>query len=296
MFPSIEPDGSRFRFAVLVLCALLVGIAGFVDEATGWELSFSILYFVPVSIAAWNVSRRAGIAMSFVCALVSLAAEMSAHPPYRLPAGPIWNASVLFGTFLIVTLQISALRARIDREKVLARTDSLTRVANSRAFYEAARKELARCRRYRRPLSLAYLDLDGFKQVNDRIGHLAGDALLTRVARVLLQRVRETDIVARMGGDEFAILFPETAETDAATAMAHLRAALAEDLAGSDQPVTASVGLLTCLAAPPTVEDMVRRADHLMYDAKSRGKDGIVHQVFDDPPPSSRGRRGVSQP
>ncbi|HTC77354.1 MAG TPA: diguanylate cyclase, partial [Terriglobales bacterium] len=102
------------------------------------------------------------------------------------------------------------LAAALAAEKELSRSDPLTGLPNRRAFYEVALAEADRARRYRHPLSLAYLDVDNFKQVNDDYGHDAGDELLVRVAEVLRRNLRNNDIVARLGGDEFAMLLPET--------------------------------------------------------------------------------------
>src|SRR6185312_6159583 len=105
----------------------------------------------------------------------------------------------------------------------LARIDALTGVANGRTFYDLARVELCRFQRTGRPFTVAYLDLDNFKQVNDRLGHPAGDDLLRRVAQVLRDNTRVLDVPARLGGDEFALLLPETDAEDALPVLSKLR-------------------------------------------------------------------------
>jgi diguanylate cyclase (GGDEF)-like protein len=116
------------------------------------------------------------------------------------------------GMFLVVVVVLSSLRGAWEREKIHARTDSLTGVSNARAFFEVAAVELARARRYQRPFTIAYLDLDNFKQVNDRFGHEVGDDLLQIVARTLREGSRASDFVARMGGDEFVVLLETLGE------------------------------------------------------------------------------------
>jgi diguanylate cyclase (GGDEF)-like protein len=252
---------------------------GLIDYLSGWEISFSILYFVPVSIAAWKISKRAGIFLSVFCAFIWYGADLATHPPYSHPAIPVWNASVRMGFLLILGLQLSVIKRSLDREKWLSQRDPLTGAWNSRAFHEKLESELTRSRRYRRPLSLAYLDLDGFKTVNDRLGHRAGDVLLLRVAGVLAEHVRQTDVLARLGGDEFAILFVETGARESEVAMSNVRSALRRAMAGTVPPVTFSVGLVTTIAPSGGAESLIQRADQLMYAAKREGPDHVRHET-----------------
>ena len=118
--------------------------------------------------------------------------------------------------FLVFVEVVAALRHALDREKESARTDPLTGVSNRRHFIELTAAALAFARRYRRPMTIAYLDLDNFKQINDRLGHQAGDEVLRAVARTVRNRLRATDVVGRLGGDEFAVCLPETGAEAAA--------------------------------------------------------------------------------
>jgi len=126
-----------------------------------------------------------------------------------------------------LTREVEALKAEVERLRLLADHDTLTPVLNRRAFVRELSRTLAFCRRYGASAAVLYLDLDGFKQVNDRFGHPAGDAALVRVAELLVAHVRESDVVARLGGDEFAILL---LQLDAQAASAKARA-LAEAIA-----------------------------------------------------------------
>jgi diguanylate cyclase (GGDEF)-like protein len=126
-----------------------------------------------------------------------------------------------------LTREVEALKAEVERLRLLADYDTLTPVLNRRAFVRELSRTIAYCRRYRTPAAVLYLDLDGFKQVNDQFGHPAGDAALVRIAELLVVHVRESDVVARLGGDEFAVLLLQV-DAQAAAAKA---SALAEAIA-----------------------------------------------------------------
>jgi len=163
----------------------------------------------------------------------------------------------------------------LEREKELARTDVLTGLANRRAFYEALQAERARAARYRRPITLACVDLDNFKKVNDTLGHAVGDELLARVADVLRKTLRLSDTVGRLGGDEFALLLPETDAPSAEALLEKLRSILRRSMEAKNWPVTFSIGAATFLETPPSMEHMIRTADELMYAVKKSGKNRI---------------------
>ncbi|MBT8132271.1 MAG: sensor domain-containing diguanylate cyclase, partial [Gammaproteobacteria bacterium] len=153
------------------------------------------------------------------------------------------------------------LSGALEREKSLARTDHLTAVANARLFEERLEREIERCKRYQHPFSVAYLDLDHFKNINDTLGHQVGDRLLTRVADIMSSLCRSTDTVARLGGDEFAVLFPECNESPARSAVGKLRLALLDEMRRNDWSVTFSIGAITCREPPDSVQALIEAAD-----------------------------------
>ena len=159
----------------------------------------------------------------------------------------------------------------------MARTDYLTGAFNGRSFGETAAAEIARARRHSHPFSVAYIDVDDFKQINDRQGHSAGDRLLKTVADGLRRNVRGVDTVARIGGDEFAVLMPETDARAAQVAMRRTRRRLLEEARRAGWPVTISVGVVTFDHAPDSVDDLLRAADDVMYSAKRGGKNALRH-------------------
>jgi diguanylate cyclase (GGDEF)-like protein len=270
-FRGLSPFGATAIALGLVLC---VGIG---DELTG-PANFTLLYLCPIAFGTWLVGRRAGLLVSVVSAAVSLATDSRlAHG--SSPAVVVWNVLVQLGVFVALTLLLDALRSRLIFEQQAARTDPLTGIANRREFLEAAELELARTRRHLRPLTVAYLDLDEFKNVNDRFGHEAGDAVLVTVATTLREATRAVDGVARLGGDEFGLLLPETDGPTAEALVGRLKATLADAVQERGWPVTASIGVATFHRAPRSVDEMINRADELMYQATRAGKGGVRFEV-----------------
>jgi diguanylate cyclase (GGDEF)-like protein len=160
---------------------------------------------------------------------------------------------------------------------LLARTDPLTGAANGRTFYESVATESERAMRTGRPLTLAYLDLDNFKQLNDRLGHAAGDAALIGLVGLIRPALRMLDILARLGGDEFALLLPETDGEGAVALLSRLQGVITREMDQAGLPITLSVGAVTFLKPFWDVDLMVQQVDALMYTAKHRGKNRIEH-------------------
>lgn len=163
----------------------------------------------------------------------------------------------------------------------LSKTDALTGLLNRRCFVETVEQEMARTERYGKPLSLVFIDLDHFKLVNDTRGHLAGDAVLVAVARVLASGIRTLDFACRYGGEEFALLLPETDPEGARELASRLGAALSASPidVGDGEPiyVTASMGIASIPEGTTrSVDDFIRRADDALYEAKNTGRNRIV--------------------
>src|SRR5580658_5955608 len=169
----------------------------------------------------------------------------------------------------------SRLKSLLAKEQELARIDPLTTVPNRRAFYEALDKERVRSRRYRRPFTIAYVDLDNFKKVNDSLGHAVGDELLVQVALGLRSNLRASDFVGRLGGDEFGVLLPETDAAGAKHALSKLRLRLLEEMKAHSWHVTFSIGAATFLDPPDSLDVIIRMADETMYAIKAHGKDDV---------------------
>jgi diguanylate cyclase (GGDEF)-like protein len=159
-------------------------------------------------------------------------------------------------------------------------------VANRRAFIEAAELELERARRSGRPLTLAFVDCDDFKSVNDELGHAEGDALLMVAAQTLRGSTRAVDAVARLGGDEFGLLLPETDGPTAQALLGRVRATLLSAMLRHHWRVGFSMGAATFITPPDSVDQMLARADELMYQAKRTAKGTARFDVVGGAPPA----------
>lgn len=189
------------------------------------------------------------------------------------------------GGRMLVYTNITDLVSHAQKLEKLARTDSLTGLFNRRHFLDVANQEWERWVRYRRPLSLVCFDIDGFKLVNDSFGHEAGDRTLVQVSKIAASQMRGTDILARIGGEEFSLLLPETAVKSAYAVGDRLRQSIADEthlLQRENDRITVSVGAAQADESMSQFADLLRCADRAMYEAKSAGRNRTIcakHQV-----------------
>lgn len=260
---------------------ILIVVIGFVDYKTGYEYGFSIFYVLPISLITWLANQGFGSMASIVSAVVWFFADLSAGHTYSNPFIPIWNALIRLVFFILITFLLDSLKKSLRREQELSHTDYLTTAANSRYFYEIAQMEIDRFQRYRHPFTIAYVDVDNFKFVNDQFGHTTGDLVLKTVVSSLKKRARKTDLVARLGGDEFVLFFPETNQEAARVIIANIQETILAEMQKNNWPITFSIGVLTCNIAPHTTHELVKMADELMYSAKISGKNTAIYSMYE---------------
>lgn len=256
--------------------ALLIFI-GMLDFWVGYEISMSFFYLIPLVIATWYLDRRAGYLTAllsvFIWDIANLASGMFLSNAFIR----YWNMGILVASYFSFVLLLSELRSAIRHERALARIDYLTGVFNRLEFIECLDSEIQRANRMRYPVSLAYIDLDNFKKVNDEQGHTMGDRQLRLIAETISSHIRRTDLFARLGGDEFALFLPNVDQVTTRIVLEKVESAVMWALREIQSPVTMSIGVATFNSPPASVDDMIREADAAMYQAKIMGKRQIIY-------------------
>jgi len=271
-FDFIGTRGKFFNFCIGLLFMSAVCILDNLDSA---EYSFSFFYLFPISFTTWYAGRTAGMAIALISA-TNWAVHNYTHFSHAL----IWNSVSTFAVFVAICLLVNKVYLMWLKESEQSRSDYLTGLSNSRAFMERLEYEICRAQREREPFSLGYVDLDNFKGINDRFGHQKGDELLQSVANSFSADLRKTDLIARMGGDEFCIYFPATGHEAVQVVMNKVRQGLLERMKQENWPTTFSMGVVTCLDPPRNADEIVLYADKIMYIAKNTGKNRINFVVY----------------
>jgi diguanylate cyclase (GGDEF)-like protein len=186
--------------------------------------------------------------------------------------------------FIVIAHLLARLRTALELQSSLAQQDGLTGIMNARAFQRQCRFVTKLAARHKRTIALGYLDLDGFKKVNDTLGHGVGDHVLTVVAGELASRLRASDFVGRLGGDEFAVLLSETDAAGARILFGRMREQLLDLAARNGWPIGFSIGVAVFHSPPANVDDALRCADELMYRVKSTGKNNILIEEYPGEP------------
>jgi diguanylate cyclase (GGDEF)-like protein len=259
--------------ATVLLGTLLISVGIYLTP--GRASDSEVLYLWVAIYAFWFFSRPracvqvAAIAVGYGGALLLQDAQ-----------GAVTRLLVTTGMVLLTGLTVSVVRGwvreLVSRLSDAAVTDPLTGLLNRRAFEELIELELERSRRSGRPLSLLVLDLDRFKEVNDRHGHQSGDAVLQRVSTLLSEAKRRVDRLARVGGEEFAMLAPETDAGAAYVLAERLRAEVRRSFLEHDPQLTVSVGVADAIADAGDAGSLLKKADRALYGAKRLGRDRSV--------------------
>jgi diguanylate cyclase (GGDEF)-like protein len=254
----------REWFEVVVIDLVMPQMDGLTFIKTAHRHGHEAAYIVMTGFATWDTAVEA----------MKLGAVDYLPKPFHLELLRL----VVARTFEKRELVARAKQA--DMYEKLAHTDGLTELYNYRFFHQLLGIELSRARRFQRPLALIMLDVDHFKSYNDLHGHQAGDRALRQLARLLKRSSRSYDLVARYGGDEFAIILPETSKSTAMEVAERIRMSVAETPIDGDGTVpaarvTASLGIASFPEDAVDESDLVRQADCALYHAKARGRDRL---------------------
>jgi diguanylate cyclase (GGDEF)-like protein len=277
---AMEVIGKQSKAVQISLGSILVLLVGpGTLFASSSLLEFSVFFIIPVAYFTWFMDRKAGTTASMISAAITLWANVVSPLHIGHSSIAYWNALIWLAFFISITFIVAALKSLHERERQLSRVDSLTGIRNRLAFYEFAASEANRAERSQQPITLAYLDIDGFKEINDRLGHQMGDKVLVSVARTMEMSVRKTDLVARMGGDEFALILPNTNKDAANAVLTKVLEMLESATRQHGWQVTFSMGAVSYLAQPVAVQEMIAGADQVMFSVKNSGKNRLRQEV-----------------
>jgi diguanylate cyclase (GGDEF)-like protein len=258
----------------------MVGLVGFVDFVTPPPIFLTGFYLLPIGLAVWYSNKI----VAALVLLLSLGTSLY-MTSIGIPDGTsFWLLVLAYSSPTIVFLGFAEL---IDRQKIVVqqlldenRTDALTGIRNRKGFIELGHFELSRLSRASRVSTLALIDLDNFKHINDTQGHAVGDALLVAVSRCMVTTLREVDVIARLGGDEFVVLLPETDYETARLVLERLHTNLRMLLQSFDKNASTSIGAVVIPAGNETgILELLAAADATMYSVKSVSKDGLAFSV-----------------
>jgi diguanylate cyclase (GGDEF)-like protein len=254
---------------------------GGLDTITRYDISVSVLYLLPIILIAWYEGGVYAILMSIFSAITWATSDLVSRHIYSHITVRIWNTIMVLGMFLFVAYSIATVKKLFIKEREHADTDDLTGVANIKFFYEQARIEISRSVTNKRPLSLAYIDIDNLRHVNDTLGHIAGDYLLHEVARIMRSTLRSTDLISRLGGSKFAVLMPETTNENATVLIHKLQEHLLDVVKKNSWPVAFGTGVVTCDGLAYTLDELIAKAENLMKAARETGKNVVSSKILD---------------
>jgi len=267
---------SSRQFAAIILAGVLgVALVALIDLFTGAEVRAFPLYLIPIIYVAWYLGSPSALTLALFAALSIAVTDRLAGKQYTQPLAEYWNIFAEYVTFSL-TAHLIAKQAQQRREaEHLASADPLTSARNRRAFYEIVNAEIRRARRYAHILTIAYLDLDDFKTINDSLGHSVGDEVLLTFVAAVQSTIRDVDTLGRIGGDEFSILFPETGAEEAQAILERLMMCARGEFRRRAWSVTVSCGAAAFIEIPGSAEELIDYADRCMYEVKRSGKNAV---------------------
>lgn len=267
---------SNIGSGVVFLCLLSLLLLFAMDTLLGNELRLHMLYVFPVAAAALHCSRSLD---AILVSVAAAAAQICIITSYEFS---VTSKFVSISVAVIVLILISVMSRAARRAYLLAQrlmeTDQLTSILNRRGFESLLQSEIARQSRYGSSFSLAMIDLDSFKELNDIRGHMFGDEALKLTAEKLTSITRPSDKVARLGGDEFAVLMPNTNLVECEEVCKRIVLSLADEMRSHGFNITASLGSVSFYQPPLDERAALDMVDKVLYQAKARGKNCAISQ------------------
>lgn len=259
--------------AMFALCLFMGFVIYSMNKQLGTELPLALLYFLPIGLTAWYVGAGAGFAM----VILSVSYRFIALFITDYADDRVWvsvaSLALFFSIFSLFCYLIYRTQYLLRELTIASQTDFLTRAASRRYFTQMGNTELTRAHRLKSYVTLIFIDLDGFKKINDALGHEEGDQILIRVAEIIKSSLRAGEILGRIGGDEFAVLLPNTDGEKAKPLIARMRSNLMADQRVNASGVTFSMGVATSsIIKLARFNELMSVADQSMYSIKNTTK------------------------
>jgi len=277
IFNILDKRKPRLIWLLSVFAIALICVAVFLANN---NVDLRLLLVIPVLLASWYGGRKTGAAIAILTAISLFATNYSLHFYKDNNISKAYDILIALVVYLFISIIITNFRKVYGIEIVAADTDILTGLSSSRKFYADLEAEINRSRRYGHSLSLVYLDVDNFKNINDTLGHSVGDELLIILSISLQASLRTNDIIARIGGDEFVCILPETEQIAAKSALLKTQKALNDNMIQYGWNVSFSIGVITFEKLPDDASQGVKLVDDLMYKVKKGSKNDIAFQVW----------------
>ncbi len=280
-----ELPGKLPKPLLTIFAFLLVLIIGSLDVTTGYNnVSVAFLYLFPIILITWFEGGIPAAIISIFSAITWSIADAASGPVYSHIAIPVWNTVMVLGMFSIVAYSFATIKKLLVKERAHARGDDVTHAANAAFFFEEGQREIRRAARYRRPLTLVRFAIKDFDRVVGALGQRRSEDVLRAVADTVMQTLRTTDIVARLEGNEFAILMPETKNKDAEVAVQKVQEHLSEMMKRNGWQATFGIGVITCTVPTCTMDALMAMAEEPMKAARGDAGNSVRYQIADQPP------------
>ena len=269
------------KFIYLILILLLTLMLWFINfYFLGGFITFSLIYLIPISLAVWFMNLSFGIVISLISmiswATVGIIKDNEFNNTLLFSATFI----IKFGVYIYIVIVLNKLKISLSNAKKASRIDYLTNVVNRKALFEILNLELYKIKRNNNPLTIAYIDVDDFKQVNDNFGHKAGDKLLMKLSRIVYKNIRKTDTIARLGGDEFVIILPETDYETAKIVIEKVRKMISIMMKRNKWNTSLSIGVGTFYNNHYNSGNIINLVDNLMYKVKKNKKNNVLYKIY----------------